>query len=605
MPPSLGNARTEVAPRAGDGIAGIVFPVTGLTETREILPGCEDCSKSGDHGPPACGIEINIPPGETRHQRITESERVSGDQWRRIYGLLNLLHIVGNGLPGRELLARPVMVQPFTIVSVSGSTLTVRGKNPKRIEDDAPHALPVGAVVDFNWPSRCSNVNPTVLAVSPPSSTDLEGVTFSVTLSQDVSRAMQSMDAAFRPGSWTGAFCYYRPATEQWTPNLQAPSDTTWHKRADSWTRAAALMVEGSLPLLDHNGGETRVMIPDQATDPSNPSLSAVMSVVLVYPDDVEQPLSVAELVARVTTEQLGATSWRTRLDVASYLENEDLVRIDVVYWPQWVATVETPAAADLKICAGRCHNSQVTAYAHKGGRRCTNIECSKFQRGEFEAECWSTPDEASGFSLGLEDFPYREGNFRFVQNNLARASTISDVWVRTPLVLAQVAAGVPVFTIRRPVRGGPSMLSLMGGFVEAAPATLGPRTTTWDPPRYGMLEVYEDEDGEHHRQVFGAFVAAVDQDMAEATVHGVIADIVTGWTSTRINQLKETRTHPAHLYPTGLLGHESLAGYQVAGIRQTAEARKAGTIEEKFIVAFDEEGTDGGLRTILQGIFG
>jgi hypothetical protein len=126
--------------------------------------------------------------------------------------------------------------------------------------------------------------------------------------------------------------------------------------------------------------------------------------------------------------------------------------------------------------------------------------DCSKFQRGDYIAECWESTDRATRFSLSVPTWPV--GDFS--------RSRFGRMWSRECLYLTQGIAGNSSsrnFAFVRPSGGGPSIQQLLGGLIDALPAGPGNSTTVpWFDPHFGQKVVTTVDDVIQQSLIFGAY---------------------------------------------------------------------------------------------------
>src|SRR5690606_25801529 len=293
--PVLGTSKVNAAQETTSGRKMHTIPATSptLTNTSAILPSCSGCAQETAHD--VCrAIRYAVPWNESRYERVTQSGRPDRAEFNRLQSALSILGHIGNGLIGDEILFNAGAANNGSqlvvseMVSASGTTLTLKGPNPKRIPigisrlnpnwplDDDPIngtpnriqtdtvyiALPVGAEVQFLAPSVLSGkLRPWIKSIAVPASTSLNDVTFSVTLSASASNA----DTPYDDGVVDDDHVYkcrvrFEAALPATWANVQSPRERAWHKVTQVISSAT------KDELLDKEAGRTRILWPEMSS---------------------------------------------------------------------------------------------------------------------------------------------------------------------------------------------------------------------------------------------------------------------------------------------------------------------------------------------------
>ncbi|TXH08434.1 MAG: hypothetical protein E6R03_18220 [Hyphomicrobiaceae bacterium] len=567
-------AKEGVARRDVDGSRSIAMPVTGLSECLILHEGCRDCTKRKLHNV-ALAIGVEIPLGENRYARVDGNSRATIAEVNRVqsgyFALQNLSQgYVGDGTPFNAGAAADngSQGQAYQIVGVSngGRRLTLRtqaagGANPKKvivgtsrinpewplpdpetgepqriITSQVPICLPVGAQVEFQYPSVLFNKRcPVITKVYPPASIDEEAVVdFDVEVSASCEAAMEPWDLSL-PAVEGKYYCKVRfealrPA--KWL-NIQAPVETQFAPHS------MELNTEAAWALKDSAGNDTRVLWPDMGNGAwgigegfgSSPFRCFLVGV------GTSVELSRAECMTRLATVDTG-TGWRTTFNTVGLGIPGTYSKALVRYFAEAVEGDEFRVPF-----AGSCANAQVDpsgSYIHDGGRRCVRVDSSGYE--SFRAVCWK-PGSCDGFALGDMTVGYgAEQKMRV--DDFGSEAIWGGLWHRSDWILKQSIAGVFHYTIDRPSESGPSAESLIGGWADEVPGGKFERVRPFWLPNWGIVLRMTDEDGnERVRLESGAFflkpddftdLGGPDNRWVAGTVPraGCLPQLVDGWTS-------------------------------------------------------------------------
>lgn len=630
--PVLATAKVDAAQEATSGRKAFTIPATSptLTNSSARIAQCSGCSQEAAHD--VCRrIAFEPPWNESRYARVTQSGRPDRVEFNRLQSALFILGHVGNGLIGDEVLFNAGAANnasqfvEYEIVSATGTTLRLKGRNPKkvpigvsrinpnwpigddpitndpaRIQTDTVNiCLPVGAEVQFLAPSvLAGKLRPWVVSIDVPSSTSADGVEFDVTLSAAASNARTPYDDGVADDGQVYRcrvrFELAQPAT--WA-NVQAPKERAWHRRSQAITSAS------NAALKDESAGDTRILWPDMGQGVS------LFQAKVTLNDSTEYLLDPFEEVGgnpRLVTVQSGG-SWVTTFNVSDLTfgaNPEDVDDVVVTYWCE--ATDDT---APFIHHTSQCANSQREisgSYAHDDGHRCMAVDSSGF--ANYQRECWQ-PGGCDRFALGDEVSTY--GPQPYPVSNYGRASWWSGFWHRESWYIEQVTGGDSRnFTLGRPAGDrGPSIASLCGSWVNQVPDGKFTRRIPWFGPVWGKRVTWEDSGDQFQQLVHGAFYEEgyqtdTDQfwDAATTPAAGAIADEVTGWDSkddatgdpkrATVRRLPWRYTGRTNLY-TFVHGSDSLGR---TNIRQTDS--------EAFIAAADLSVVDTALNAQIQAAY-
>lgn len=504
--------------RTADGKKSVAFPTLSpsLTETAVTLPGCSGCSKLSSHCP-SSNISVDIPVGETRQERVPATNWFTAAEGMKLQGALWFLHAITHGTVGREILFNfgtagnnGSHAVRYKITSASGTTLNLQGPNPKRIavansriNPDWPltdegrlisetfyQSLPVGALVEFDWPSVYhQNNRPVVMEINPPASDDADDVTFSIEVSNDVSNADHHHDEFFDTASQE----YY--CTIRWEAlvngawlNFQAPFETQFAQQSATFNTSA------SHRLKDGDNGDTRVLMESF----HNNAFTATLT---LQAGGTETQTS-QWVNDRITQNQTGANSFTTDLDLTDLDFASTYSQIEVTYYAEAVS-----GDTDRFFFQASCSNAQQDfggAYVEKDGRHCVAPDSSGFD--DFEAQCWQ-PTACDGFSIrrldnsivGTEAFPVDDPN---------DARFWSGLFVRANWTVSQFLASINAFFLEMPSGGGASHQGLLGGFRDEVPVGLFTTRYPLFSAQWGQLLQWTDGDGDEHLHLkHGAFI--------------------------------------------------------------------------------------------------
>lgn len=520
--------------RATEGQRSIAFPTGhGLTETLDTLPTCAGCSQLATDGP-CRRVGIQIPVGETRAQQLDADQQMKVRWAVDIWRLFWILDYIQNGYPSNLALNAGQfnnceVRETYEIVSVSGTTLTIKGKNPKRITTSfgslnpewplepnrviyasGAEAMPLGAEVRFLYPSCLhAKLRPHITAISLPASNAENDITFEVTLSHHADYALSPVDEKYPPPGgvysceiiWPGAACPY-------VPNLQVIGETQFTLK--TITSMAAVSVE----LTDTAGGSTRVLWPD---------MFAGALVVLIYRSGgAIESLDAATVAGILTTAQTGAGAWQTHLDLSGYA-GATFEKAVITYRPEAVAEADPYRLVYAATCAN-CQRDRTGSYVHDGADFCARPQSSAF--ATFKAVCWQP--NCNGFCLGNVYAGYQSARMADPIAEVRDGSIWSALWHRSTYYIQQGlegCSGTRNFSVIMPSRGGPSFESIIGGFADEVlggyfpirypffDATMGRRKTT-----LGLDHT--------HEVIHGAFVAREEQDASDISpIPGALPD--------------------------------------------------------------------------------
>jgi len=562
--PLASRLREGVPDRTSEGERLHNFPVMGWPEILDYADGCKTCDKQESHR--ICewiGVQL-----ASIHRpwwdMLQERQRVNIDTVQRVWSALDSLAFCQNGIlknsafNAGEAGANIAQAVGYEIVNASGKTLTLRGRNPIRIEQGesilnpnwpAPGeprfsqlpqacALPAGGLVEFNPPSVLfEKLTPRILKVIPPTSTtpyygregtELDDVEFFVECWENVANAMQPIDRAYPPadGKYYCTIYWYWFFPPGW-PNWQPQHYRQWTKRtAVLKFGETTLTVEGRWEFRNSADGTTIVLYPGMGLGESEMS-------VVTFPSGGGAGVgwSNSQILERIRTENNVAD-----LLVTDILSDEATDRIEVTYW--CLARSEDILKRPFY---GHCWSDQKDwsgSYVHgelgtrsDQSRRCMNVECTAFKEGRYRNLCWETDGDKFGFP------GYGEPAGMGIEN--PQDGTAWSKWFTSmDLVLEQQIAGessTPNFRIIRV--GNPSLVSIFGAFAIQTP---GGFYATRDPmhlPSMGQRVTWTDDDGDHQLIVHG-WVAAepyttdADNHWEAGTVreNGFFPAKVSGW---------------------------------------------------------------------------
>lgn len=505
--PSLPSDKTDVPRRTDDGEKHLPIPDCGVDEFRVTHPGCRKCAKLGTHNLTKW-INHKIPLESHRNSIVPVANEVRAQDLNKMQGGLfaawaayqNYITWYPSNVGGTA----NNMTQQVTyrVLSVSGSTVTLRGPNPKRlsvgnsklnpdfvapglgeprlIADDNVIALPAGACLKMNPPSVLSRLQPIIEKINPPATDTLDDVTFSVRVSCDMSNAMQPFDLAQRPRRYFCQVHFEANAPQRWGNFQEFP---------ESKFTVTVAKHEGAAvhALKDSNGNDTRILYPDMENIvpwilDNGPFRAMVYKI-----DGTIQKIEGTDAKTRLTTTQ-SATGWVVTFDAS------DLTDVDYVlytYCPE--ANSNDRYRRAFTSC---CSNSQVDiseSYEHKDGRLCGEITASQFER--YESECWQP--ECDNFGLACKDGQYGVAPRTAVDK--IDGKLLASFWTRTTWAERKIlgSAAASAFTVFRPSGGGPGFGNLSGGYKNVTPVDLQEFSVSeLQKPGLGVLVSWTDDDG-------------------------------------------------------------------------------------------------------------
>jgi ferredoxin len=617
--------KSGVARKDEDGKRSIAFPslTGGNAEEAVTLSSCAGCSKLASHCPSvAIGVDIDV--GETRHQRVPSENRFSAAEGMKLQAAMWVLWYMTNGHIGNEIRFNygdggnnASQVVRYEIVSASGFTLTLKGPNPKRVvigrldlNPDWPlsdegrlqasqvtRCIPVGAGVEFEWPSvHYRNNRPFITAINPPASDAEDDVTFTVEVSNRVSNADRHFDGFFDTAG-RKYFCKIR--WEALVPgvwkNFQAVTETQWAEQSMTFESA------GTVELLDGNDASTRVLFESM--------LPGALSATLALQGGGTEARTGGWVEARLTTTQTGAGAWETMLDVSDLDFVSTYDSITVTYHAEAVS-----GDTGRFFFQGSCGNAQKdysgSYVVGDGERHCTDPDSTGFDN--FEDVCWQpgcsgfTLRRLDGSVLGQEIFPADSPDDPKFWSGLA---------MRNHWVVTQSVEGVASFTLTVPAGGGPSHAALCGGFRDEVPTGKFPERYPYHAPQWGQVKLWGDGEGETPRFTFvqGAWFAKPYDDSgdggpsyiydaanetASMPEEGVIADEVAGW-NTKTDPRGESMERRVEKFPAWFAGSMNVYQYAHDGgsIARTNKLHETG---EKFVTG---AAIDGGERADVASV--
>jgi len=498
--------KTDTPRRTAAGEKHLPIPDCGLTEVRVTPAGCKSCTKNETHNL-TTWINHKIPFGDHRNENVPASKAILASDLDKIQsGLFSAWASVQNYItwyPSNVGGTANNMTQSVTyeIVSASGSTLTLKGRNPKniaitssvlnpdfvapglgepRLQSEGKNILlPVGACVIFskNSVAGSKGLQPIITAVSPPVSDTLEGVTFSVTCSCDISSAIAPYDLAFPQDTY---YCqvHFEAISKQRWGNFQEFPETQF--------TIATLRFDGAgvHTLTNTNGGNARVLYPDMKNIAPWLFDNGPFFAQVKHTDGTITRVDGLTAKALMQTTQSGS-GWVVTFDASGY---SNVSTVKYYYCPE--ATENDKYRRSFSSC---CSNSQVEksgSYEHSGGRLCGDISASEFDT--YEAECWQ-PD-CDKFGLACMDTQYGVAPETAVDK--LDGALLSSFWTRTPWAERKLlgSSAASAFTVFRPSNGGPGFGNLTGGYTNVTPVDLQAFTVTeLQPAVFGNLIEWTD----------------------------------------------------------------------------------------------------------------
>lgn len=608
-------AKTDVGRVATDGERSLHFPAysPSLTKVKVLEGACSGCTKEVTHN--ICKmLGVNVPHGESRYERLPAANKLAVSDVNKIQSALAVLAHAGHGQIGNDVDynvsggGNASQTWTYEITAASGNTLTIKGDNPKRLSSGGQtFAMAVGWTVEYASPSALSGKNnPMITKIYPPASTDLEDVTFDIDVSIGCGSAMEPIDANDPPGDGK-YYCTIRgeaTTTAKWW-HFTAPVETAFTNR-----QAVEFTTDAVHNLLDTGGNATRVLWPGMI---ANAVVIQLFNGATAGP--YVNPLEEYMGAPRLVTTDSGPTSWATTLDLRGLGIGTTYTKAVVSFCP------EARSADTWRVqFAGACAHSYAEAsgsYAHASGYRCAAVESTGF--ADYQgAQCWK-PGSCSHFALGDRVESY--GTSFFLPDDGADPSFWSGLWHRADWLLRQVTPNVSTppataFVLERKSGGGPSVNSLVGGFVNSVPTMSGVASIEpYHSPVFGRRVTWTDGDGNQHQQIVtGAFVARgldfsgddgpdLTSDASTAPELGAFPTEATGW-QTKTDPLGSSLSAGLATLPYRLTG--GLQPYQYNhGGPSFAKANERWTAADMAITSVDlTEDGDATLATFVRARF-
>lgn len=557
---SIFTDKVNTTPRTEVGCKGHIFPTTNKTENHMVFQGCAGCAKLASHDRPCSMIGLT-PNLSERHYDVPSTNQITAEDLMKLQSALYVTNYIINGVPDGTLYNLGAgsnnnisQQTTYKIISASGNTLTLEGRNPKLINspisilnsnypfaaddslkpddvtqeewDGTPgltdgikygktipsgiyHCLPVGSKILFAHPSCLfGKLQPYIVNVNPPASTELEDVQFSVYCSCDVSNADSPIDLEYPAEDYYCTIYYYAVAPEKWG-NFQSVPEDYFTKKTKEYTAEEFYATEGTVTLKNSNDVDSIVLMPSMG--------SPAMRV--RYQRTGQAPTFYNITDAKVNITVGGVTT----VDLADVYQYIDLEWVKIDYCPLAINddTYKIPFPAT-------CSNDQVDytdSYTMASGRRCMNVNCQKYKDGDYSpGECWQTAN-ADEFVLGNET-----GNFPI--SEFQDSDYLSRLWSRCSFKISQGVVGVSAyrnFFYERPTYGGPSIQELVGGFLDETPSGKHPTNYPLFEAAFGQYMTYTNEsDEDDHKIIKGTFEQKYNSDPIDGYCYGNIS----GWNS-------------------------------------------------------------------------
>lgn len=546
--PNVFTTKTGSPRRTARGLRWSHAPANYPNEVTVPLPACGNCSKFDDHNP--CYFVGSQPgPGESIQDNVPSTQKIGWRDLHRLFGVLDVvtglawgpIDTVYNAGSGGDNAYQHV---DYEIISVSGSTIRLKGTNPKRIPitatrsdldsylgggplivgDTSYYVLPVGSFVEFLYPSAKHRdsplpLRPRILSVSPPAGTsdDLE---FNITVSADCTNANVPYDLNYPPddGKYYARvyFTAIRPA--DW-PRWERPKIRNFALQTRSWTgEELALLVDPSaIELTDTDGGSTLMYPPGHG-----PTGQAYLR---VYRNGVR---STVDLTTRVTVTQSSVTAFTSHLDLSVEAADETVDRVELRYLALATSNDAAGARIALQGKCSNCHHDPTGSYIHHGDERCLASAAGATKLNDFREGCmlWNCSHFATGSeaaSTGTLVKP-KPADWR-------QSRRMSKFWFNVDWTLQQALAGASgpsAFYLNRPSGGAPSLGELCGYLRASAPSGLIESTELWRSPVFGVRTV----DGTEQTLTFGTYTLRDDWAFDDDPPDGVLAECSASWKS-------------------------------------------------------------------------
>ena len=612
------------------GKRSIAFPATSSgTEYDVQLDGCGGCAKLAAHNP-CSNIGHRPLHGGSRYTGIPAANILRIEDANRLQAMLFVAGMIGHGYIGDATLYNAgwggdnaSQFKVYEVVSVSGTTLTIKGPNPKRlvigrlrvnpewpfpdpitgessrlISETQEQVMPIGAQVEFEYPSclfPAGKVRPLVKSISPPVSDDADDVTFSVTLTASASNAMSPIDTAFPPpdGIYKCRIRFEALYPSTWL-NFQPTSDTAWTRRIVTINTAAIHRLKTS------TGGDTRILYPGW--------FDGAFTVTQFNQDGTASVWSNSYASGRTVTVQTGAGAWYTNF-IVDDLDFANVISTLVVrYHPQAVS------GDTYRVwMQGRCSNAQTDpsgSYSHSGGQLCSRVASTQF--ATFQAGCWQP--HCDGFALGTQQSG--QGNMLFPPHSLGLENWWGSLWHRANWILVQGMEGISsyrVFSYQK--LAGPSLGSLLGSWRRNVSGTYVPLKEELASPAFGKRVTWDDETGnQYHGLIYGAyFLAPYNFADRGGPVHtwsagttptaGLLPETVSGW-GTKDSAIGGNLPAEMARFPERGSGRINCYTYGHSGT-SLGKSNERWATADAYLTGMDLRTVDGAVSNIISARFG
>lgn len=536
----LQTSKVDSPFRTGAGEEWSDFPNVGNDYTvKRALPPCSSCSKSATHGPPCDLIGALTIFGETRNQRVPAENRLTIQEVKRVWHALWIAGYVAQGYPGDLAFLSgynsAAQIKTYEIASVSGSQLTIKGPNPKRlvyqnitlnenyftgVDDnrinvtDVITSMQIGAMVTFLPPSvLAGKVAPVIKSIDFPTG-DNDTETFTVTLWESVTSAMQPKDLAFPAEKYYCHVTMYGLAPVGW-PNWQAFDETQFSPRSVVDIQSSALMANGGvLDLTASDDSATRVLYPSM--------MQGALSVVRISSTGAVTPLTADQIETNLTTRQTGDGTWSTTLNLGEWLE--DSATFNVEFWAERVS-----GDAYGRVFSGECGNCQYDStgsYDNRGGDFCAAKDAT--QRATFQAMCWQ-PDCSHFCLIGGKADRYEGSRLKRDVADYRDAAWYTRAFHSVLWQLTQFLEGAAQFQLQRGELLG--LGGFLGAFFDEPPGGVYTKRELLYPPNVGQKVTTSDVDGNADQDIVtGLFIANDEWDASGAPPQGFAPASISGW---------------------------------------------------------------------------
>jgi len=614
--------RVNIPPRTEDGIKGLVFPQNeDFEEVRLCFQGCKNCPKQEAHSSPAYDITYrNQHNGKFKHFLDNPQHRIEARTAHQIFAKLWLRHYVLYGVQKGTLFnlgqgtASNISNQVrYEILSTSGKTMVLRGRNPwklgfpiSKLNPEWPLVpgrllsevgyihLPLGSEVNFAPPSVLyEKLKPFITKVIPPESRTEDEVEFNIEVSHSVNFARTPYDAKYPPadGKYYCEIFFYGQSPIA-VPNFQKKEQATFAWKNLYINREQLDALENTwMNLNDKEGNPCRILYPNMGQN---------CFILIIYKIG-QNPMRMSDEIAKtyLRTVDLEGGGWRTDINLVFEKIDPTVFAVQIIYMPE-----STEGEEFLFLHQSSCSNSQIDysgSYKDGVNNYCTNKSCSHYKEGKFKDQCWNP--NATGFAIGDETNFVGQLGFP-TPSDIQNQKYLSDIWSRSSFTFNQGMPSISShrnFYYERPVDGGFSIQEMTGAYQDFVFGGFFAKKQNLFFPMLGKPRDYRDDDDQELID-FETGLFEKQRTRIDGTViplDGNIFDIVNF-----DDQEYNDRSNRLDAFPS--LGPASFSVYDAAKKNGTLNkrARKSEDFCEFYAIDISTNFVDSDFNTQIRNIF-